>query len=170
MSSFTTPLYTRPLTGRSRGRRALYEVMGAFRYALGADGSGVEVIVPVGFVTDFASFPYWLVRAGFKPRSERYHKAALCHDVLVTDAAQVDRLQRAVFTERKAGLIVAGVDLAKVIRKPIPRRLFADLVFWEMMSVSKVNPALKVAMFIGVRIGALGAWGEARLLKGCGHA
>jgi hypothetical protein len=55
MSSFTTRLELSPLDD---GRR--WELLAPFEYHVGCEGSGIVIVVPAGFVTDFASIPRFL--------------------------------------------------------------------------------------------------------------
>lgn len=79
MSSFTTPfLYDRVEAPGSRF--PVYQMTQPFAYEVGALGSGLQVLVPAGFRTDFASVP-WPFRLVFKPEG-RTAKAAALHDYL----------------------------------------------------------------------------------------
>lgn len=51
-----------------------------FYYEIGAEGSGQEILIPKGFVTDFASIPRWLW--WIVPPYGKYNKAAVVHDFL----------------------------------------------------------------------------------------
>ncbi|MGH7533296.1 MAG: DUF1353 domain-containing protein [Gemmatimonadales bacterium] len=75
MSRFTEPLLVTPLAdGRT------WVVMRDFGYDVGAEGSGDQISVAVGFQTDFASVPrplWWLF-----PCWGKYGNAAVIHDWL----------------------------------------------------------------------------------------
>lgn len=74
MSSFTEPLVAKKLTGRT------WEIVKAFEYHVGSEGSGEVIKIPVGFITDFASTPRftWIL---FPPDGQ-YSQAAVVHDFL----------------------------------------------------------------------------------------
>lgn len=76
MSSFTTPLRVEALDDGER-----WKILEPFVYELGEKGSGKEIRIPVGFVTDFASIPkvFWSVVGA--PWGT-YGKAAVLHDYL----------------------------------------------------------------------------------------
>lgn len=57
MSSFTRALLEP--TGDTRGGRAVYRVVEGFAFAIGYEGSGLEIQVPAGFETDGPSVPWW---------------------------------------------------------------------------------------------------------------
>ena len=77
--SFTTPLDVRVTQGE-RGGQGLAELLTPFAYDVGRLGSGDRIVVPAGFVTDFASVPWW-ARGLFAP-FDRAAKAAVLHDWL----------------------------------------------------------------------------------------
>ncbi len=79
MSSFTEPLLLEALDS-TRGGRGEFRVAKEFVYEVGSLGSGDKIVVPVGFVTDLASIPFF-ARA-FIPLSGRLAKPALIHDWL----------------------------------------------------------------------------------------
>lgn len=74
MSSFTTPLKLEYLDGRK------WKVLEEFDYWIGEEVTGELVVVPAGFITDFASIPrvFWRIL----PPTDTYGKAALVHDQL----------------------------------------------------------------------------------------
>lgn len=71
-NSFTTPLIVTPLDD---GRR--WELVRAFRYITVPND---YILIPKGFVTDFASIPslFWSIL----PRWGKYGKAAVLHDYM----------------------------------------------------------------------------------------
>jgi hypothetical protein len=73
MSSFTTPLELEYIDGRK------WKVTQDFAYWL-TDNVACTIVVPAGFVTDFASIPrlFWDVL----PPTGKYGKAAVIHDYL----------------------------------------------------------------------------------------
>lgn len=74
MSSFTTPL------SLEFGDDGSWTVNQEFVYHIGGQDSGMAVVVPVGFKTDFASIPrlFWRIL----PPIGEYGKAAVVHDFL----------------------------------------------------------------------------------------
>lgn len=74
MSSFTTPLDVEYLDGR------VWKLTAAFEYHVGVEGSEEVIVVPAGYVTDFASIPriFWNIL----PPTGQYGKAAVIHDYL----------------------------------------------------------------------------------------
>ena len=75
MSSFTRPLIVTPMPD---GRR--WKLVKSFTYHIGSKYSRKAIIVPKGFITDFASIPWifwsWL------PSWGKYGKSAVIHDYL----------------------------------------------------------------------------------------
>ena len=76
MSRFTRRLIVCPLTAYR------WEILGRFSYDVGFENSGEKIVVPIGYITDFASVPralWWLL-----PQWGRYGNAAVIHDWLYT--------------------------------------------------------------------------------------
>jgi len=73
MSSFTTPLIVTPM---SDGRK--WKLWKEFTFHLGSKYSKDYIHVPAGFITDFASVPWFLW--AWLPYWGRYGKAAVLHD------------------------------------------------------------------------------------------
>lgn len=124
MSSFTTPLVVSPLPD---GRR--WRLVFQFRYHIGKRWSENVIIVPVGFVTDFASIP-WLFWA-FLPSWGKYGKAAVIHDFLY---------QSHNYPEMSHS------------------RKEADDIFYEAMLVEGTKHWKARVMYIGVRLFGWLAW------------
>jgi len=77
MSQFTTPLNVQPFdTYRGKTR---WQLLDPFEYHVGKYPSDNIIVVPKGFLTDFASIPklFWYV---LPPYSKEYGKAAVIHD------------------------------------------------------------------------------------------
>lgn len=74
MSSFTTPLKLEYLNGRT------WKVLEEFEYWVGEEVTSEVIVVPAGFITDFASIPrvFWRIL----PPTDTYGKAAVIHDRL----------------------------------------------------------------------------------------
>lgn len=75
MSSFTDELILSPVNGSGK-----WELKQPFRYWLDGLHKGDVIVVPAGFITDFASIPqlFWNIL----PPWGRYGKAAVVHDYL----------------------------------------------------------------------------------------
>jgi len=73
MSEFTTELVTEQI-----GNSKFYRLLEGFEYHVGDYPSDEIIVVPKGFVTDFASTPtflHWLI-----PPNGKYGKASVIHD------------------------------------------------------------------------------------------
>lgn len=125
MSSFTEKLFITPFDD-DMIRWVLTE---SFTYEIGELGSGKKVVVPKGFVTDFATtWPFHRIL----PRQGRYGKAAVVHDYLCTYKT-----------------ILINGQAVKITRAE------GDKIFLEAMGVSKVNLVLRYGMYAYVRLYAL---------------
>ncbi len=118
MSSFTDDLLVRVLADERNGQ-GLFEVAVPFTFDLGFLGSGETVLVPAGFVTDFASIPWfarWLL-----PISGKVAKAALLHDYMLAlydpraPSAFAEALEVAGVGPIRRWIMVAGVRLWAVL-------------------------------------------------------
>lgn len=91
MSSFTTPL------SLTFGDDASWTVNQEFVYHVGGPESGMAVIVPVGFKTDFASIPrlFWRIL----PPIGIYGKAAVLHDYLYASQLSTRKWADQIFLE-----------------------------------------------------------------------
>lgn len=74
MSSFTSELIVKPLEDGKH-----WELCESFEYRIGSLGSNQFIIVPKGFVTDFATIPRFL---WFLPYWAKFNKAPILHDHL----------------------------------------------------------------------------------------
>jgi hypothetical protein len=111
MSTFTTPLKFRKTRIILKGLPC-YEITEKFEYRVGSYDKPIVIItVPQGFITDFASIP-WFFRWIFKPQGT-YSKAAVIHDYLI--------------------------ETLKISKEMIYTRRVADTIFYEAMLVSGVN-------------------------------
>jgi hypothetical protein len=113
MSSFTTPLILEYVDGRT------WIVNQEFVYHIGGSESGMAIVVPAGFPTDFASIPrvFWRVL----PPTGTYGKAAVVHDFLYKSQAGTREWADAVFLE---AMDVLGVPAWKKIVMYRAVRLF----------------------------------------------
>lgn len=100
MSKFTRPLIVSPLPD---GRR--WVLREEFSYDIGYEGSGKSIIVPVGFITDFASIPrlFWMIY----PKWGKYGNAAVVHDYLYWEHFFSRKRTDKIFLE---GMEVLGVS------------------------------------------------------------
>lgn len=75
MSAFTENLIVSPLPDGKR-----WVLRKQFSYDVGEEGSGETIVVPAGFITDFASIPraFWAIL----PKWGKYGNAAVVHDYL----------------------------------------------------------------------------------------
>lgn len=91
-SSFTTPLIVSPLPD---GRK--WRLFRQFTYHIGSRYSQRKITVPEGFVTDFASVPFfaWCLI----PKWGKYGKAAVVHDYLYQYGALSRKQADEVFRE-----------------------------------------------------------------------
>lgn len=74
MSSFTDPLIVTPIDAK------YWKLVNQFTYHLGDKANEQLIIVPIGFVTDFASIPRFLW--AIVPPWGQHGKAAVVHDFL----------------------------------------------------------------------------------------
>ena len=111
MSSFTTPLI---ITIMPDGRRG--KLFHQFTYHIGSRYSQDKITVPVGFVTDFASSPFFVW--SFIPPWGRYSKAAVIHDYIYQTKIRTRKEADGIFLEAmlvlkvpkwKANLMYHGV-------------------------------------------------------------
>lgn len=99
MSSFTNKLIVEPL---DNGK---YKIIKQFTYHVGQYPSDLKIVVPEGFVTDFASIPR-ILHIFFPPHG-KYTKAAIIHDFLY-DTGSDKALSDKIFKE---AMLVLSVPL-----------------------------------------------------------
>lgn len=138
MASFTTPLDLRYMDGR------LWEVRAPFEYHLDHLGSTERVIIPIGFITDFASIPRALWRV--LPPTGKYGKAAVIHDWL--------------YQKRIVTVLWPTTDTAVSTR--LVERGEADHILLEGMQALEVGWFTRSTIYSGVRTGGWYAWSNAR--------
>ncbi|RST30167.1 DUF1353 domain-containing protein [Sphingomonas ginkgonis] len=98
-----------------RNGEGLFRVAEAFGYEIGSRGSGDWVWVPVGFMTDLCTVP-WFARP-FIPLSGKVAKPALLHDWLLTNgdpraiAVFAEALKVAQVRRGRRGVLLAAVKL-----------------------------------------------------------
>jgi len=103
MSSFTTPLFVEHLDGKN------WKVIESFIYHVGEKGSDNIIIIPSGFVTDFASIPRFAWSIIGHPAG-KYGKAAVVHDYLYRNKIGSRKQADDVFLE---AMDVLGVSKVK---------------------------------------------------------
>ena len=123
MSSFTGDLTVTQLDIDWR----LWRLEHDFMYEVGDKGSGKEILVPKGFLTDGASVPQFLWN--FLPSWGSYSRAALVHDYLCYRLHDGRPHEHA------------------------PTRPDADRIFAEAMKVCGTGRLMRAVMYVGVRIG-----------------
>lgn len=99
MSSFTTPLIV-----EAQDDGCTWKLIQPFEYEIGVLGSGAKILVPAGFVTDFASVPqiFWNIL----PPWGQYGKAAVLHDFLYKTQPVTRALCDSIFLEAMYSLSV----------------------------------------------------------------
>ena len=92
MSSFTSPLVVSPMPdGRT------WKLHRSFTYHISSKRSKDKITVPSGFITDFASIPWFLWT--FLPYWGKYGKAAVIHDRLYQTHQFSRRMSDLIFYE-----------------------------------------------------------------------
>ena len=136
MSRFTAPLIVTPLNDGKTWRiiASSEEPELNFGYELGHEGSGISIVPPNNFETDFASIPrllWWLL-----PTWGKYGNAAVIHDALYQ------------------GYEIDDIDAPSWW----PERKEADQIFAEGMAVLGVKRWKRIIIYWGVRLGGWWAW------------
>ena len=123
MSSYTDELDISPFNDKM----TLWILKTPFTFVIGGLDGDEKVVVPKGFITDFAT------TKGLLPAMGTYGKACVVHDYLC-DFKKITRKDGSIRTcTRKEG----------------------DYIFLEAMGVSNVNPLLKYVLFGIVRAYAI---------------
>lgn len=137
MAGFLTELELRYLNGKK------WEILAPFEYCVGAPDGWPIVVIPSGFITDFASIPriFWNIL----PPTGKYGKAAVVHDWLY----RYPKLQ-----------FIKGGKLV-----PITKELCDD-IFDEAMGVLGVGIVTKSILFYGVHYFGGWTWRKYRRLEG----
>lgn len=130
MARITGPFRVEEVEGLSREGRACVRLLEPLRYHVGAEDSLEVIIVPAGFVTDFASIPMGL-RNTFPPLGP-WARAAILHDFLYDQGGQLP-----------------GKSYS---------RAEADGIFREAMQVLKVPAWRREVMYRAVRLGGKSGW------------
>lgn len=130
---FLDPLELEWIDGRT------WRLTAGFRYHLGTPDGDEAVVIPAGFVTDFASIPRALWP--LLPPTGAYGKAAVVHDWLY---------------ERRVVVRVATPSFPVVLR--LVDRGEADGVLSEAMAVIGVGRLTRWTIHAGVRAGGWVPW------------
>lgn len=138
MATFTTPLDLRYMDGRK------WEVRAPFEFHLDHLGSNERVVIPVGFITDFASIPRALWRV--LPPTGQYGKAAVIHDWL--------------YQYRIVTVLWPQVD--KAVGARLVERAEADHILLEGMQALEVGWLTRSTIYSGVRAGGWHSWNKYR--------
>ena len=93
MSSFTEPLQVEYMDNGVSAK-----ILKEFDFHIGSETSPDIIHVPVGFITDFASTPFFSWSLGFA-KNGRYTKAAVIHDYLYQTKLRTRLESDAVFYE-----------------------------------------------------------------------
>jgi hypothetical protein len=139
MAGFLLPLSVEP---QPDGRH--WKTNRNLEYRVGDQTSYFRVLVPVGFITDFASVPrplWWRF-----PPTGRYTQAAVLHDYLY----QFPRLD-ILSTHQDSVSGHVSID-----------RETCDVIFEEAMETLGVNSWDRLLMFLGVRLGGWKPWNTYR--------
>ncbi len=163
MSRFTAPLVVSPLGDGRRWkivRSSCYDLEDSFAwfsqqfgYDIGFEDSGLSIIVPYNFTTDFASTPWflwWLL-----PRWGKYGNAAVIHDYLYR-GGEID-VDQNVYEMATATSLMTAIALP-TWSKAHPTRKQADQIMLEAMKVLEVTAWQRALIYFGVRIGGWYGW------------
>lgn len=129
MAGFLTPLELEYIDGH------LWEIKAPFEYRVGHEFSETMVVIPDGFITDFASVPRFLWP--LLPPTGPYGKAAVVHDWLYQ------------FPQ----LMIPEQPKTRVIN-----RAEADSILNEAMEVLEVGKMIRWSIYSGVRVGGWKPW------------
>ena len=150
MAGFLTPLRLEYIDGR------FWATTEKFEYHLGAPDGIERVVIPAGFMTDFASIPraLWPVL----PPTGPYGKAAVVHDWLyqVREVRRMPTIDVIDDQGKPAGRIVMPTGARLV------NRAEADAVFNEAMEVLTVRRTQRWTLYSGVRVGGWVTWNRYR--------
>lgn len=102
MSSFTDHLTVTQISGE------LWQTEREFEYHVGQEDSGERIVVPKGFITDFASVPW--PASMLIPMSGQYNQAAVLHDYLYSIQTLPRKRCDDIFLE---AMTVLGVNVFK---------------------------------------------------------
>lgn len=130
-------------------------------------GGESAILVPVGFVTDFASMPFG-VRNLF-PALGLYARPAIIHDLLYLVEGDLPNLLERLMSPGKGRPMLSAEEVTAYLNETSARpwvnvraytRAEADAVFAEAMQVVGVSAWRRSIMHRAVRIGGGGGWGR----------
>ena len=162
----TEAFAVREVPGRVQGGRQCVELLEPLEYRVGGDDSAQIIVVPAGFVTDFASVPFG-VRNLF-PALGPWGRPAIIHDFLYRVRGETQRLLFHLSADMSGEERGAYLDLWRarpdINRHPEDRtsgytRAEADAVFLEAMKVVGIPAWRRTVMYRAVRMGGGGGWG-----------
>lgn len=128
-NSFKTPLIVEVMPGGKR-----FKLFHQFTYHWKGDYGLVKIVVPIGFITDFASIPRFARL--IIPKLGRHNKAAVLHDYIYQNYA-----------------IKVSAQVAYIFN-----REQADIMFRDAMRDLGVAKWKYTLMFWAVRLGGWMAW------------
>lgn len=162
----TEAFAVRELPGQMRGGRQLVQTLEPLEYRVGHADSPEVVLVPAGFVTDFASVPFG-VRNLF-PALGRHGRPAIIHDWLYLTVGTQEPgrcvlpgpagLQAMFSAEAAAAYEAQAAGFGGITRDY--DRAEADAIFREAMEVVGVPAWKRTIMYRAVRLGGGGGWGS----------
>lgn len=132
MAGFLTPLELEYFDGRT------WKVTASFEYHVGSPDGQKVVVIPIGFLTDFASVPKLLWNV--LPPTGSYGKAAVIHDWLY-QTRQIN-----VSTQDRPHLMY------------LCNRAEADAILNEGMAVLGTSRLVRFMVYWGVRLGGWKPW------------
>jgi hypothetical protein len=130
VNGFTGPLRIDYIDGTQ------WRIVEGFTYRVGDPNGEMFVQIPLGFVTDFASFPLGVL---FKSPGGKWDKPAVIHDLLY-QRGWIERSRHRVSLDRKD----------------------CDDIFKEAMQVAGVNWFARQMIYAGVRVGGWKPWDRYR--------
>ncbi len=138
MAGFLTPLDLEYIDG------CHWKVIKSFEYCLKEPDAPDRVVIPEGFITDFASIPrvLWPVL----PPTGKYGKAAVVHDALYTN-----RTVTMMWADPESTLTARYVNRGQ-----------ADHILLEAMQVLGVSWLTRSTVYAGVRSGGWHSWNKHR--------
>lgn len=146
-------------TSERREGRACVRLIDPLEYHVGSAESAEIIVVPTGFVTDFASIPWGLWNL-FPPLGP-WARPAIIHDFLYATGGTGDWNGKGPWR----GRWITGpvrTDRTGAWCSPSYTRAEADAIFREAMTVVEppVSAWRREVMYRAVRIGGGGGWGQ----------
>jgi hypothetical protein len=144
MARITALYQVEEVFGESRGGRSCVRLLHPVEYRVHEDDSPEVILVPAGFVTDFASIPWGLWNL-FPPLGP-WARPAIVHDFLYATSG--------------TGVWAAAGNppLRHITRQADYTRAEADGIFREALQVVGVPGWRRTAMYRAVRLGGGSGW------------